>query len=77
MERRFRWTVRQVLAAVEETRDDVTSGRAAEVPEGERLALMRRRLDALGGFFSLIDAGIGAFVRGEPFPAQRLAEVVP
>ena len=35
-------------------------------------ALMQRRLNGLHNFFSMIDLGIGAFVRGEPFPAQNL-----
>jgi DNA-binding transcriptional regulator GbsR (MarR family) len=72
-ERRFRWTVRQVLDVVGETE---RAARTAEAGRGER-AFARERLAALGNFFSLIDAGIGAFLRGEPFPAQKLAEVVP
>ena len=38
---------------------------------------MRERLTALGAFFSLLDSGIGAFVQGQPFPAEDLAKVVP
>lgn len=68
-ERRFRWTVRQVVAAVEET--EATAGRSGAG------ALQRERLTAIGRFFGLIDAGIGAFVAGEAFPAQKLAQVVP
>ncbi len=71
-ERRFRWTVRQVLAAVEETRHAVE----AEAGRGARADLLRRRLDALTAFFSLIDAGIGAFVQGQAFPAEKLRNVV-
>jgi DNA-binding transcriptional regulator GbsR (MarR family) len=65
-ERHFRWTVRQVLAAVAETRQ---AARTLAPERAERLA----RLEA---FFSLIDAGIGAFVRGEAFPADKLRNVV-
>ena len=72
-ERRFRWTVRQVLDVVGETDRAI---RESETTRTER-AFARQRLAALGTFFGLIDAGIGAFVRGEPFPAQKLAEVVP
>jgi DNA-binding transcriptional regulator GbsR (MarR family) len=76
-ERRFRWTVRQVLAAVADARSAADaqprsprSGRASEAEPRERLA----RLEA---FFALLDAGIAAFVRGEPFPAEKLRNVIP
>ncbi|MCP5069193.1 MAG: MarR family transcriptional regulator, partial [bacterium] len=67
-ERRFRWTVRQVLDVVGETQRAVD-----ETSSGQDARLGRERLAALGNFFGMIDAGIGAFVRGEPFPAQKLA----
>ncbi len=71
-ERRFRWTVRQVLAAVEESRDaSEADGRGSA---RERAPYLRRRLGALRAFFELLDAGIGAFVRGEPFPAEKLRD---
>ena len=69
-ERRFRWTVRQVLATVEETRPALEE----EAVRGAGAAL-RERLDALASFFALLDAGIAAFVQGEPFPAAALRRV--
>lgn len=76
LERRFRWTVRQVLSAVDETRAAAPSpGRSREAKEEARER--DRRLAALGNFFGMLDAGIGAFARGEPFPAQDLQNVVP
>jgi hypothetical protein len=77
MERRFRWNIRQVIAACDET------GRAAEAKgggsrAGER-AFVQRRLEALRTFAAAVDAGIEAFARGEPIaPAslQRI-EVIP
>ena len=77
MERRFRWNIRQVIAACDET------GRAAEAKRagaraGER-AFIQRRLEALRAFAAAVDAGIEAFARGEPIaPAslQRI-EVIP
>ncbi len=72
-ERRFRWTVRQVVAVVEETKHTVEGSQQAT----SRATLMRERLTALGAFFSLLDSGIGAFVQGRPFPAEELAKVVP
>jgi DNA-binding transcriptional regulator GbsR (MarR family) len=68
MERRFRWNVRQVLAAAAE------AGRAAE---GRRAALVRGRLAALGAFFTAIDVGIGAFIQGKPLDPGALRNFVP
>jgi DNA-binding transcriptional regulator GbsR (MarR family) len=70
-ERRFRWTVRQVLAAVADARAAALESRRAAGPEVEE------RLSRLETFFGLIDAGIGAFVRGEAFPAEKLRNVIP
>ncbi len=71
-ERRFRWTVRQVLVAVKETEEEAASGGKAKASQRE---LMQSRLAALHDFFSMIDMGIGAFVRGEAFPAEELRNV--
>ena len=71
-ERRFRWTVRQVLAAVADAR-----AVAAAEPRRAQPAELEERLARLEAFFGLIDAGIGAFVRGEAFPAEKLRNVVP
>jgi DNA-binding transcriptional regulator GbsR (MarR family) len=74
-ERRFRWTVRQVLAAVEEAGAVVEA--EASATGRARAGEVRDRLGRLAAFFALIDAGIGAFVRGEAFPAQKLRNVLP
>ena len=66
-ERRFRWTVRQVIATVAET--EQTRDAAGRGARGAQAAIIQERLDALRGFFSLIDAGIGSFLQGEPFPS--------
>jgi DNA-binding transcriptional regulator GbsR (MarR family) len=68
MERRFRWNVRQVLAAAAE------AGRAAE---GRHAALVQGRLAALRAFFSAIDVGIGAFTQGKPLDPEALRNVIP
>ncbi len=77
-ERRFRWTVRQVLAAVAEAR---AMNEATEALPGSeeraRAARAGTRLEAIEGFFQLIDAGIAMFLRGEPFPSADLQNVVP
>ena len=72
MERRFRWNIRQVIAACDET------GRAAE-DEGtgsrtER-AFLKRRLEALRAFAAAVDAGIEAFARGEPIAPASLQKI--
>ena len=61
MERRFRWNLRQVIAAVDETR------RAAEGPsirEADR-RFIEERLEALRQFAAGVDAGIEAFAQGQ------------
>src|SRR2546421_6656538 len=61
MERRFRWNLRQVIAAVDETRRT-----AAEAParEAER-KFVGQRLDALRQFAAGVDAAIEAFGEGQ------------
>jgi DNA-binding transcriptional regulator GbsR (MarR family) len=71
-ERRFRWTVRQVLAAAADAR-----AAAAAEPRRGQLAGLEERLARLEAFFGLVDAGIAAFVNGEAFPAEKLRNVIP
>ncbi len=71
MERRFRWTVRQVLATIADTE------RAAGGARGEPAAFVTARLAALQAFFRAIDAGLGAFAQGKPLDPAGLANVVP
>ncbi len=72
-ERRFRWTVRQVLATLAETKADAARQGLAR----PRLEFLTARLEALGAFFSMVDDGIGMFVGGKPFPADQLKNVLP
>lgn len=74
-ERRFRWTVRQVIVAVKETQDEAEAAGKGKAAEREHRALVLSRLKALHDFFSMIDKGIGAFVRGQSFPADELQNV--
>jgi len=78
MERRFRWTVRQVLAAITESQralaEDGGRGRGA----GQRAAVFPSgRLAALGLFFTAVDAAISAFTQGKPVTADTLQNVIP
>ena len=60
IERRFRWNLRQVLAAADET--------LAVLPRGHAdAAVLRQRLEAMRDFFGALDVGIGAMSRGEVF----------
>ena len=71
MERRFRWNVRQVLAAASE------AARASEQGPSRQAALAQSRLAALRAFFTAIDVGIGAFTQGKPLDPEALRNVVP
>lgn len=77
LERRFRWNVRQVLTAAADARVAAEESRATTRTQRARQAELTARLRTLEGFFSLLDAGIGAFLQGEPFHAQELRSVVP
>jgi len=76
MERRFRWTVRQVLAAIAE------SERAAAETErrgdaARDAAFTAARFGALRLFFTAVDGAIGAFTQGKPVDAEGLQKVIP
>ena len=77
MERRFRWNIRQVIAACDETGRAAEAGESASHP-GERV-FIERRLEALRAFAAAVDAGIEAFARGEPIAPTSLQklQVVP
>ena len=71
MERRFRWNLRQVIAAVAEaTRAAAPTGRKGG--DRERAAFVEGRLGSLGFFAAAVDAGIGAIAQGKPFVPDSL-----
>lgn len=72
MERRFRWTVRQVLATLADAERAATEagGRTESTFAAGRLAALR-------AFFAAVDAGIGAFTQGEPLDPATLTNVIP
>ncbi len=77
-ERRFRWTVRQVLTAAADARAAAAAGpRATRGEATARAADWEQRLAGLEAFFGLIDKGIGAFVSGAAFPAGKLRNLIP
>src|SRR5918996_1898529 len=72
MERRFRWNIRQVMAACDETGRAAEAGRVAS--RGDR-AFLERRLEALRAFAAAVDTGIEAFARGEPIAPASLQKI--
>lgn len=72
MERRFRWNLRQVLAAAAETARAMGEERG---PRRTERAFMERRLEALRAFFAAVDAGIGAFAQGKSFAPETVQNV--
>jgi len=73
-ERRYRFNVRQVLVAVDE------STRAAESSggrPGERGEFVGARLESLRAFFALLDTSLAAFTQGKPFSADEFKKVIP
>ncbi len=79
MERRFRWNIRQVIAACDETERAAEAGKAGSRAEDRERARVQRRLEALRSFAKAVDAGIEAFGRGEPIAPTSLQkiEVIP
>ena len=73
MERRFRWTVRQVLAAVA----DAERALAENGGRREAQAFAAHRLAGLSAFFTALNDGIGAFAQGQPVDPEMLKTVVP
>ncbi len=74
-ERRFRWTVRQVIDVVRESERALAADATPRKEARQRAAFAAERLASLGQWFDLMDTGIQAFVGGKPFPAQKLAQV--
>jgi DNA-binding transcriptional regulator GbsR (MarR family) len=72
-ERRFRWMVRQIVATVDETRNVPTDEKRSKA-DG---SFVNARLDAIRGFFSLLDAGISAFANGEPVMPETFQKMPP
>ncbi len=72
MERRFRWNIRQVMAACDETSRTVRAGRAGSRAAERERVFIEGRLQALRSFAAAVDAGIEAFGRGEPITPQAM-----
>ena len=73
-ERRYRFNVRQVLVAVDESTRIAASmgGRPSD-----RAQFVATRLENLRAFFSLLDSSLAAFTQGKPFSAEEFKKVTP
>jgi HTH-type transcriptional regulator, glycine betaine synthesis regulator len=75
MERRFRWNIRQVMAACEETSRTARADGARSRQMQRELQFIEGRLEALRSFAAAVDAGIEAFGRGEPITPHAMQVV--
>ena len=76
MERRFRWNIRQVIAACDETGRAASDGTRASRRGARENDFVAERLDALRSFAAAVDEGIGAFAQGNSITPETL-KVVP
>jgi len=76
MERRFRWNIRQLIAACDETERAASQGPRPSRAESREREFLAQRLEALRAFGAAVDAGIGAFSQGNPFTPETL-RVIP
>jgi len=72
MERRFRWNIRQVIAACDETSRTARAGKAGSKSTEKQRKFIEGRLGALRSFAAAVDAGIEAFARGQPVTPQAM-----
>ena len=76
LERRFRWNLRQVVAAAEETEQAIAASPPRDAAATERAAFIARRVTIMRDFFTAVDVGLGGFSRGEAFTPQPLQKAV-
>jgi DNA-binding transcriptional regulator GbsR (MarR family) len=74
MERRFRWNLRQALAAAAEAERALEQGGRGG---NETAAFIAGRLMGLKLFFTAVDTAIGAFTQGKVIDGETLRNVVP
>ncbi len=77
MERRFRWTVRQVLAAITESERAAAETERRGEAARDAAAFTAARLGALQFFFAAVDGAIGAFTQGKAVDADVLQKMIP
>jgi DNA-binding transcriptional regulator GbsR (MarR family) len=78
LERRHRFSVRQVLTALDESeRAAESSPSGAGAAARDRDAFVRARLESLRLFFSVLDTSIAAFTQGKTLSPEDFKNVVP
>jgi len=76
LERRFRWNLRQVVAAAVETEQAIVASTPRGADATERAAFIAQRMTIMSDFFTAVDVGLGGFSRGEAFAPQPLQKAV-
>src|SRR5437588_7228395 len=76
MERRFRWNLRQVVAAAVETEQAIVASTPRGADATERAAFIAQRMTIMSGFFTAVAVGLGGSGRGEAFAPQPLQKAV-
>ena len=76
VERRFRWNLRQVVAAAEETEQAITASTPRGEDAVELAAFIAQRMAVMRDFFTAVDIGLGGFSRGEAFAPQPLQKAI-
>jgi DNA-binding transcriptional regulator GbsR (MarR family) len=78
LERRHRFSVRQVLVAVDEsTRATERGSGPSAAAARERAAFVAARLESLQLFFTVLDSSLAAFTRGQAMSPAELKIVAP
>ena len=76
LERRFRWNLRQVVAAATETEQAIEASPQRIAGADERADFIARRVTTIRDFFLAVDVGLSGFSRGEAFAPQPLQRSV-
>jgi len=78
LERRFRWNIRVLLSAVEESQQAIESenGTARHRAPGFDAMFAKARLAAIHAFFTAMDEGIADFTRGRSFEPETVREAL-
>jgi DNA-binding transcriptional regulator GbsR (MarR family) len=77
MERRIRWTLRQVVATVDETKRVAEETRHRGAKERRQDAFRDARLATLRQVFAAWDEGVSAFTQGQTLKPDALRQVPP
>ena len=78
MERRIRWTARQVVATVEETKRVLDESKSRKTARDRRdVEFTTARLQALGAFFGAVDHNISELTQGGAFARDSMTNLPP